>query len=79
MALTNPALVLHSLRHGDINKLHAVGCPHNIAEVSAGYVSNTVRGQMYVHRERLPLSLLRDGRDKLRHDEVEARLASGPE
>ncbi|BCA55106.1 hypothetical protein W02_22460 [Nitrospira sp. KM1] len=28
--LTDPALVLHSLRHGGISKLTSAGCPHNV-------------------------------------------------
>lgn len=31
--------------------------------------SNNVHGQVYVHREGLPLSLLRDGLEKLRYEE----------
>jgi len=68
--LTDPALVLHSLRHGGITKLHAAGVASNIVEVLAGHASNSVHGQVYVHREGLPLSLLREGLEKLRYDEV---------
>ncbi len=68
--LTDPALVLHSLRHGGIYKLHAAGAPHNVVEVLAGHTASGVHGKVYEHRELLPMSLLRDGLEKLRYEEV---------
>lgn len=68
--LTDPSLVLHSLRHGGITKLHAAGVHSNIVEVLAGHASNSVHGQVYVHREGLPLSLLRDRLEKLRYPDL---------
>jgi len=38
-----------------------------------------VHGQVYVHRESIPLSLLRDGLEKLRYDEVVQVLDSRQE
>lgn len=73
--LTDPALVLHSLRHGGITKLHAAGVAPNLVEVLAGHASNNIQGQVYVHRDNLPLSLLRDGLEKLRYEEVVKHLA----
>ena len=67
--LTDDALVLHSLRHGGITKLHGAGCPHSTVELLAGHAAGNVHGQ-YVHRDQLPLKLLRDGLEKLRYDEV---------
>ncbi len=68
--MTDPALVLHSLRHGGIYKLHAAGAPHNVVEVLAGHAASGVHGKVYEHRELLPMSLLREGLEKLRYDEV---------
>lgn len=68
--LHDPALVLHSLRHGGITKLHAAGVQANHVEMLAGHTSNTVNGSTYTHRENIPLSLLRDGLEKLRYDVV---------
>jgi len=72
--LTDAALVLHSLRHGGITRLHAAGVAHSTVEVLAGHASNNVHGQVYVHREGLPLKMLKDGLDKLRYLEVEKVL-----
>lgn len=68
--LVDPALVLHSFRHGGITKLHAAGVSYNIVEVIAGHSADNVHGQVYLHRDQLPLSLLKKGLDKLRYDEV---------
>lgn len=70
VGLTDPALVLHSFRHGGITKLHSAGVPHNTVEILAGHAAQNVHGQTYVHRERLPLSLLRDGLEKLDYSGV---------
>ena len=67
---TDLELVLHSLRHGGITKLHAAGVPENIVKVITGHAGGTVPDQVYVHREGLPLSLLQDGLEKLRYDDV---------
>ena len=40
----------------------------------AGHAANNIHGQVHVHREVLPLSLLRDELAKLRYKEVEGRL-----
>lgn len=73
VGLPDPALVLHSLRHGGIYKLHAAGCPHNVVEVLVGHAAIGVHG-VYEHRELLPLSMLRDGLERLKYEEVVARL-----
>ena len=36
-----------------------------------------VHGQVYVHRERIGLSVLKDGLEKLRYDAVVAQLKTG--
>jgi integrase len=73
--LTDPALVLHSLRHGGISKLIGAGCAQNLCEIIAGHSAANVQGQTYVHRETIPLSLLREGLEKLRYEEVVKMLA----
>jgi hypothetical protein len=35
-----------------------------------GHSDQTVHGQTYLHRNLIPLKLLRDGLEKLRYDEV---------
>lgn len=62
--------MMHSLRHGGITKLTSAGVPHNVCEMIAGHSASGVHGQVYVHRNNIPLSLLRDGLEKLRYDEV---------
>jgi integrase len=68
--LSDPALVLHSLRHGGITKLTSAGVPHNVCEMIAGHSASGVHGQVYVHRDNIPLSLLQDGLEKLRYEGV---------
>lgn len=75
--LTDPALVLHGLRHGGITKLTAAGVPHNVCEMIAGHSASGVHGQVYVHRENIPLTLLLDGLERLRYEEVVERLRAG--
>ena len=73
--LSDPALVLHSLRHGGITKLTSAGVAHNVCEMIAGHSASGVHSQVYVHRDNIPLSLLRDGLEKLRYEEVAKALA----
>lgn len=68
--LNDPELVLHSFRHGGATKLHAAGCPENIVKVLTGHADSDVHGKVYVHREQLPLSLLKEGLERLRYDDV---------
>lgn len=68
--LLDPALVLHSFRHGGIHKLHAAGAVHHIVEVLAGHSTGSVHDTVYAHREKMPLRLLLDELGKLRYDEV---------
>ena len=63
--LSDPALVLHSLRHGGITKLTSAGVPHNVCEMIAGHSASGVHSQVYIHRDNIPLSLLRDGLERL--------------
>lgn len=75
--IVDEAVVLHSLRHGGISKLTGAGCPHNVCEMLAGHAAAGVQGQVYVHRESVPLSLLREGLKRLRYDEVVKVLQRG--
>jgi integrase len=61
---------MHSLRHGGSTKLHSAGCPQNIVEMLAGHSATSVHDRVYAHRELTPLSLLREGLEKLRYDDV---------
>ena len=74
--LTDPALVLHSLRHGGISKLHGAGCQHSVLELIAGHSAGNVHEQ-YIHKETLPMSLLKDGLERLRYDDVVDALQRG--
>jgi integrase len=49
LGLTDPRLVIHSLRHGGISKLHSAGVPVNIAETLTGHTAGNVHKQ-YVHK-----------------------------
>lgn len=72
--LADPSLVLHSLRHGGITKLHGAGVQTNQVEVLAGHASQTVNGSIYTHWDTVQLSLFRDGLEKLRYDQVVSAL-----
>jgi integrase len=74
--LTDPALVLHGLRHGGITKLHAAGVADDVVKMLVGHSDQTVHGQTYLHRNLIPLKLLRDGLEKLRYDIVMKALHS---
>jgi integrase len=67
---SDPALVLHSLRHGGITKLTSAGVPHNVCEMIASHSASGVHSQVYVHRDNIPLSLLRDGLERLSYPEI---------
>lgn len=70
VGLVDPALVMHSLRHGGITKLHASGCPGDIAEMLVGHSAQNVHGRVYVHRDQIPLKTLSEGLERLRYDQV---------
>lgn len=69
LGLTNPALVLHSLRHGGITKLHDAAVPVNLVETLTGHAAGNVHGQ-YVHKERISMKTLSDALEKLQYREV---------
>ncbi len=70
VGLTDPALVLHSLRHGGITKMHGAGVPNNVVEYLVGHSAGTVHDRVYTKRDLLPLSLLRDGLERLDYSAV---------
>lgn len=70
VGLTDPGLVLHSLRHGAITKLHGAGVQTNLVEMLAGHMSQTVNGAVYTHWETIPLALPREGLERLQYPDV---------
>lgn len=69
VGLLDPALVFHSTRHTFITNLYAAKCPRETVQMLTGHSDGTVH-EDYVHRERLPMSLLREGIELLRFDAV---------
>lgn len=72
--LTDPRLVIHSLRHGGITKLHSAGVPVNIVETLVGHSAGNVH-ESYVHKDLLSMKTLRDGLERLEYDEVLKKLS----
>lgn len=62
--LTDPRLVIHSLRRGGITKLHRAGVPVNIAEVITGHTEGTEH-EKYVHRELISMKTLQEALENL--------------
>lgn len=56
---------LHSFRHTAVTRLAAAGVPQDIREILVGHASDTVHGQTYLHRDAMPLKLLKDNLEKL--------------
>ena len=75
LGLTNPALVLHSLRHGGITKLHDAAVPVNLVETLTGHAAGNVHGQ-YVHKERISMKTLSEALEKLQYPEVVKLLST---
>ncbi|GMV51137.1 MAG: hypothetical protein AMXMBFR67_26800 [Nitrospira sp.] len=65
IGITDPGLVLHSLRHTVVTRLTAAGVPQEMREVLVGHATRGVHGQTYVHREGIPLALLKEHLEKL--------------
>ena len=66
LGLADPRLVIHSLRHGGITRLHSAGVPVNIAETLTGHSAGNVHEQ-HVHKDLLSLKVLKEGLEKLRY------------
>jgi integrase len=65
VGIVDQGKVLHSLRHTVITRLHGRGVSQNIAEALVGHAANTVHGIVYLHRDALPMALLKKGIEKL--------------
>ncbi len=74
LGLTDPRLVIHSLRHGGITKLHAAGVADNVAKMLVGHTESDVHHQVYLKKDLIPLALLQEGLEKLQYSEVLERL-----
>jgi integrase len=74
VGLSQPELVMHSLRHG-IHYLHTLGCPQDVAEMLTGHTATSVHDKVYSHRNLTPLTRLRDGLEKMRFPAVLKALA----
>jgi hypothetical protein len=68
LGLTDPKLAFHSLRHGAIHKLQVAKCAAHVDGLS--HVEKDVHGAVYGHRELLPMSLLKEGVELLKYDDV---------
>lgn len=69
LGLTDPGLVIHSLRHGGITKLHSAGVPVNIVEMLVGHSAGNVHVQ-YVHKDLIAVRTLKEGLEKLQYSDV---------
>jgi integrase len=70
VGITDPAIVLHSTRHTGISRLTGAGVPEDVRKMIVGHSDSDVHGKTYVHRDQIPLGLLREGLEKLCYDEV---------
>ncbi|MBA3754401.1 MAG: hypothetical protein H0X01_09750 [Nitrospira sp.] len=48
-----------------MTRLTAAGVPQDMREMLVGHTSNTVHGQVYVHRDKMPLTMLKEHLEKL--------------
>jgi integrase len=55
---------LHSFRHTVITRLTAAGVPQDMREMLVGHASDSVHGQVYTHRDAIPLALLKERLEK---------------
>ncbi len=62
--------LLHSFRHTVVTRLTSAGVPQDMREILVGHASSTVHGQVYTHREQIPLKLLQEHLEKLQYPEV---------
>lgn len=66
LGITDPRVVIHSLRHGGITKLHSAGVPVNLVETLVGHSAGNVH-QQYVHKELLDMKTLMNALEKLQY------------
>lgn len=69
LGIVDKGVVMHSLRHGGITKLHVAGCHPDHCGMLAGHVSGNEHGR-YVHRELIDLKVLKDGLERLTYPDV---------
>ena len=50
-----------------ITRLMAAGVPQDMREMLVGHASESVHGQVYTHRDAIPLALLKEHLEKLRY------------
>ncbi len=67
--LSDPRLVIHSLRHEGITKLHSAGVRVNIAEALTGHSAGNVHEQ-YIHKELISMKMLKEGLERLQYPEL---------
>ena len=65
IGITDPSKVIHSFRHTVVTRLTAAGVPQDMREVLVGHAAENAHGQTYVHREGIPLALLKEHLEKL--------------
>lgn len=73
VGLSQPELVMHSLRHG-IHYLHALGCPQDVAEMLTGHTPTSLHDKTYDRRELTSLTRLRNGLERMQFSKVLAAL-----
>lgn len=66
-AMISGRKTLHSFRHTVVTRLTAAGVPQDMREMLVGHASESVHGQVYTHREAIPLALLREHLEKLKY------------
>lgn len=69
VGITDPRVVIHSLRHGGITKLHSAGTPVNLVETLVGHSAGNVH-ESYVHKDLLSMKTLGDALEKLTYPDV---------
>ena len=65
IGITDSGKVIHSFRHTVVTRLTAAGVPQDMREVLVGHAADTVHGSTYVHREGIPLALLKTHLERL--------------
>jgi len=70
LGFTDPALKRYSLRHGGITKLEEAGCSPDMSRMLTGHAGQDIHSKVYIKRGNIKLSVLRDGLNRLRYDDV---------
>ncbi len=77
VGLTDKALVLHGLRHTFITRLADAGTSERVRQILTGHAAQGVHSRIYDHRERIKMSLLQEGLERLSYPEVLQALTNG--